>query len=65
MEAKDYVTALLGMGLTQAYISKETGVNQSTISKIVNGVVDDVTSKNYRALEALYIKHTLPRRVKK
>lgn len=54
MEAKDYVLALKGFGLTQVQIEKMTGIPQSNISKIETGSVSDVMSKTYRALQAAY-----------
>lgn len=54
MEAKDYVLALKGFGLTQTQIEKMTGIPQSNISKIETGAVSDVMSKAYRALQAAY-----------
>ena len=54
MEAKDFVLALKEAGFTQTRIADETGIPQSTISKIENGAVDDVMSKNYRSLQSLY-----------
>lgn len=54
MEAKDYVHAIRAAGLTQAQIAERTGIPQPTISKIGRGDVEDVMSKNYRALQALH-----------
>lgn len=51
MEAKDIVTKLKGLGLTQTQIAEGTGIPQ-TISKIERGAIDDVLSKSYRALLA-------------
>ncbi len=53
MEAKQYVEAIRAYGLTQVQISQKTGIPQSTISKIERGDVQDVMSRNYRALQAL------------
>lgn len=53
MEAKDYIAAIRIYGLTQVQISQKTGIPQSTISKIERGDVQDVMSRNYRALQAL------------
>lgn len=64
MEAFDYITALRKL-MTQEQISHETGISQSTISKIENKGVADVMSKNYRALEALYNEKFLPIKMKK
>ena len=58
MEAKDYVTAIRSFKLTQAQIAERTGMEQSTISKIENGVVKDVLSVSYRALQSLYAELT-------
>lgn len=58
MEAKDYLKAIRGMKLTQADISERTGIPQPTISKIERGDVEDVMSKTYRALQALYVELT-------
>jgi transcriptional regulator with XRE-family HTH domain len=54
MEARDFVEALVKSGMTQSQIEARTGIAQPTISKILRGDVDDVLSKNYRKLEALY-----------
>lgn len=60
MEARDFVQALLDKGLTQSQIAEQCGIPQPSISKVVrgkeNGGVDDVLSRNYRKLEALYRK---------
>lgn len=58
MEARDYVLALKEMKLTQVQISEGTGIPQPTISKIERGDVDDVMSKNYRAIQSFYEKAT-------
>lgn len=54
MEAKDLVLAIRAFGLTQAEVTEKTGIPQPTISKIERGEVEDVMSKNYRALLALH-----------
>ncbi|MCY1166575.1 hypothetical protein D9M73_65170 [compost metagenome] len=54
MEAKDLVVAIRAHGLTQAQITEKTGIPQPTISKIERGDVDDVMSRNYRALQSLH-----------
>lgn len=54
MEAKDYVLAIRAYGLTQTEVAEKTGIPQPTISKIERGDVEDVMSKNYRALQALH-----------
>lgn len=54
MEARDYVNALLELGLTQAVIAERTGIAQPTISKVGRGEVADVLSRNYRKLQALH-----------
>lgn len=54
MEAKDYVLAIQKHGLTQEQIAGETGIAQPTVSKILRGEVDDVLSRNYRALQSLH-----------
>ena len=54
MEARDYVLAIRRRNLTQAQIAQETGIPQPTISKIERGEVEDVMSRNYRALQALH-----------
>jgi transcriptional regulator with XRE-family HTH domain len=56
MEAKDYLTAIRAYGMTQAEVSAHTGIPQPTISKIERGEVEDVMSRNYRALQALHRK---------
>lgn len=59
MEAKDYVLAIRAHGLTQTEVAEKTGIPQPTISKIERGDVEDVMSKNYRALQALHAKLVL------
>ena len=54
MEARDYVLAIRAFGLTQTEVAEKTGIPQPTISKIERGDVEDVMSKNYRALQALH-----------
>lgn len=56
MEAKDYVLELKKQKLTQVQIAGMTGIHQSTISKIETGVLNDVSSKSYRALQTAYQK---------
>ncbi len=56
MEAKDYLAAIRATGLTQAQVAQETGIPQPTISKIERGDVDDVMSRNYRALQAMHAR---------
>lgn len=56
MEAKDYLAAIRERGFTQDQIAKETGIPQPTISKIERGDVDDVMSRNYRALQSMFDK---------
>lgn len=63
MEAQDYVAALRALKLTQAQIAEKTGIPQPTISKIERGEVNDVMSKNYRALQALHKKLAAKRRL--
>lgn len=60
MEAREYVTALLELGLTQKQIEEKTGIPQPTISKISRGDVEDVMSRNYRKLQALYEEVAAP-----
>ena len=54
MEARDYLKAIRDKGLTQAQVAEKTGIPQPTISKIERGDVEDVMSRNYRALQALH-----------
>ena len=54
MEARDFIAALIGAGLTQSEIAKKTGIPQPTISKVARGDVTDVMSRNYRKLQALH-----------
>lgn len=56
MEARDYLKAIRDRGLTQAQVAEQTGIPQPTISKIERGEVEDVLSRNYRALQALHAK---------
>lgn len=54
MEAKDLLAAIRATGMTQAEVAAKTNIPQPTISKIERGDVDDVMSRNYRALQSLY-----------
>ena len=56
MEPRDYLLAIRAheSNLTQAQIAQRTGIPQPTISKIERGEVEDVLSRSYRALQALY-----------
>ena len=54
MEPRDLLIAIRESGLTQAQISERTGIPQPTISKLERGDVQDVMSRNYRALQGLY-----------
>jgi predicted transcriptional regulator len=54
MEPRDLLIAIRESGLTQAQVSERTGIPQPTISKLERGDVQDVMSRNYRALQALY-----------
>ena len=54
MEARDYLRVIREHKLTQAQIAERTGIPQPTISKIERGDVDDVMSRNYRALQSLH-----------
>jgi predicted transcriptional regulator len=56
MEAKEYLSAIRATGLTQVQVAERTGIPQPTISKIERGDVNDVLSKNYRALQSLHIQ---------
>lgn len=62
MEAKDYVDAIRAQGLTQVEIAEKTGIPQPTISKIARGDVNDVLSRNYRALQNLHAELGLAER---
>lgn len=54
MEPRDLLIAIRESGLTQAQVSERTGIPQPTISKLERGDVQDVMSRNYRALQGLY-----------
>lgn len=54
MEANDFVRELLERGMTQEKIAARVGVRQPMVSKIHRGAIADVSSKNYRKLQALY-----------
>jgi transcriptional regulator with XRE-family HTH domain len=60
MEPKEYIAAIRTYGLTQVQIAQKTGIPQSTISKIERGDVQDVMSRNYRALQNLLGQLTAP-----
>jgi transcriptional regulator with XRE-family HTH domain len=54
MTPQEYLKAIRATGMTQAEVAEKTGITQSQISKLERGDVDDVLSKNYLALQALY-----------
>lgn len=54
MEAKEYISKLRSMGLSQQDIADRCGMQQSAVSKIESGAVQDVLSRSYRAIQALY-----------
>ena len=54
MTAQEYLKAIRKKGLTQAQIAAKTGLPQGTISKIETGKVEDVLSKTYFLIKALY-----------
>ena len=56
MEARDFISALIESGLTQAQIADRTGIPQPSLSKVLRGDVDDVLSRKYRKLQTLYIE---------
>lgn len=56
MEAKDYLRAIRATGLTQTEVAGRSGVPQPTISKIERGETRDVLSKNFIALQRLYLE---------
>lgn len=58
MEARDFINALIGLGLTQSQIAERTGIPQPTISKVSRGDVSDVMSRNYRKLQELHAELT-------
>lgn len=60
MEAAELVLALLEAGLTQQVIAERTGVHQTTVSKLARGEINDVLSRNYRALLSLHAKVCVP-----
>lgn len=54
MTAHEYLKAIREKGLTQAQIAEKTGIPQGTISKIETGKSEDVLSKTYLLIKALY-----------
>ena len=65
MEAKDFISELVAIGLTQQAIADRTGIAQPTLSKVLRGEVSDVLSKKYRKLQALHaavVGGVLPKR---
>jgi transcriptional regulator with XRE-family HTH domain len=62
MTAQDYLKAIRATGLTQAQVAERTGIPQGTISKIETGLVKDVLSKTYIALQALHGELLAPKR---
>lgn len=61
-QAKEIVSELLALGMTQDDISMKTGIPQPTISKIVTGRVSDVMSQTYLKLQALLKSQSKRRR---
>jgi len=64
MDAKHMVDALIERGWTQKQIEERTGIPQPTISKIARADVNDVMSKTYLALLAVYKKEFGGRKAK-
>lgn len=64
MEAQEFISELVDHGMTQDAIALRTGIPQSSISKVLRGTVNDVLSKNYRALQALHAEIVKPRPAK-
>jgi transcriptional regulator with XRE-family HTH domain len=54
LEPRELVLAIKATGLTQKQIEDQTGIPQSTISKIERGESKDILSRNYRALVELH-----------
>lgn len=54
LEPRELVLAIKATGLTQKQIEDQTGIPQSTISKIERGDSKDILSRNYRALLELH-----------
>ena len=54
MEAREFIAALMATHMTQSEIAERTGIPQPSISKVARGEVDDMLSRNYRKLQALY-----------
>lgn len=60
LEPRELVLAIKATGLTQKQIEDQTGIPQSTISKIERGESKDILSRNYRALVALHASQCAP-----
>ena len=56
MTAKEYLFAIRERGLTQVQVSARSGIPQPTISKIERGETKDVRSRNFLALQRLYLE---------
>lgn len=54
MNTSEKLAALIGMGWTQLAISRETGIPQGTISRIVTGQHLDPRASNAYAIDRLY-----------
>ena len=54
LTAQEYLKLIRDTPMTQEEVSRRTGIPQGTISKIERGKVDDVLSKTYLSLKALY-----------
>ena len=54
MEAQKYLIQIRSRGLTQAEVSKKTGISQPTISKIERGSVKDVKATTLLLLQQLH-----------
>ena len=54
MNTSEKIAALIAMGWTQSAISRDTGIPQGTISRIVTGQHLDPRASNAYAIDRLY-----------
>ena len=58
MTAQELLTHLVGIGMTQTQIAKESGVPQPVISRLIGGKQNDLSYKDGKKIERVFFDHT-------